>query len=319
MAHTDFRPCPAQAWFHGRGKALLGLGMLAPAALLAACGTTRQPSGSAAQELRVLFEGSEVAWLDIPATEETDVPPLVYIHGWAGDGTVWGAQLEALRGTARQIVLDLPGHGRSEAPEVDYSIPFLTESVLAVLDEARIQRAILVAHSNGVIVARQLLRQAEDRVAGLVLVDGPMELLMGDGKEVRQLIEQLESPRGPDMAAALIRDMLPRSMPPELRRRFMQRAGSTAPHVLASTLEATLDPAVWAKDQIEAPTLMVNAAQPVWTKDYGARVRALIPDLDYRLLPGTAHFVMLDPPDRFNDMLLEFCQRWSRLDLPGDG
>src|SRR5215470_17844747 len=43
---------------------------------------------------------------------------VVFVHGWASDLSVWTRQIEPLDGRVRLLLLDLPGHGRSDAPNV---------------------------------------------------------------------------------------------------------------------------------------------------------------------------------------------------------
>ena len=45
------------------------------------------------------------------------------------------------------------------------------------------------------------------------------------------------------------------------------------------------------------------------TGDYAASLRTLAPDVDYRVVPGVGHFVMIDEPDAFDAMVLEFLER----------
>src|SRR5438132_5903479 len=47
---------------------------------------------------------------------------VVLVHGWSSDLTFWSAQLPALDGKVRVILIDLPGHGKSDRPQVEYTI-----------------------------------------------------------------------------------------------------------------------------------------------------------------------------------------------------
>jgi pimeloyl-ACP methyl ester carboxylesterase len=67
-----------------------------------------------------------------------------------------------------------------------------------------------------------------------------------------------------------------------------------------------LDPAIWKEDRIDAPVLCVLARSPFWSDDYEAFVRKLAPRLEYRVLDGVGHFLMLQKPDDFNAILSLF-------------
>jgi pimeloyl-ACP methyl ester carboxylesterase len=61
---------------------------------------------------------------------------------------------------------------------------WLARSVSAVLDAAGAGRAVVVGHSNGVPVARQLQRQRPETVEGLVAVDGPFRMSIPQARPI---------------------------------------------------------------------------------------------------------------------------------------
>lgn len=113
----------------------------------------------------------------------------VFIHGSVLRTDVWHYQMEGLGGH-RLVFADLRGHGQS-TPKGDspYEIETLVDDLVAVLDEADIEEAVVVGHSVGGMVGLQLAHERPDllgdRVKGLVLVNsshGPVtETLIGSG------------------------------------------------------------------------------------------------------------------------------------------
>ncbi len=100
----------------------------------------------------------------------TGARTLVLIHGWTCDGGFWSANLPALSQHNRVLVVDLPGHGRSE-PCATCSMEEFGDAVLAVMDAAGARRAILVGHSMGGAVMLAALRRAPQRIQAIVAVD----------------------------------------------------------------------------------------------------------------------------------------------------
>ncbi len=95
--------------------------------------------------------------------------PLVLLHGFPLDRTVWDEQLGALAGT-RVIRIDLRGCGESEPDSGPALMESLAGDVAGVLDALHAERAALVGHSIGGYVALAFFRMYAERVAGLALV-----------------------------------------------------------------------------------------------------------------------------------------------------
>lgn len=97
-------------------------------------------------------------------------PPIVLLHGLGWDHTVWREAMTRLSVSRRVIALDLPGHGRSDAPRATYSPAWLAGGVRAFLEQIGVARAVLVGNSMGGLVAAQLAAAQPDMIDALVLV-----------------------------------------------------------------------------------------------------------------------------------------------------
>jgi 3-oxoadipate enol-lactonase len=96
--------------------------------------------------------------------------PIVFLHGFPFDHTIWRAQVEALRDAFRLILPDLRGHGQSPAPAGVYRMELMAQDVFALLDDLNIERAVWVGHSMGGYITMAALRAAPERIAGVGLV-----------------------------------------------------------------------------------------------------------------------------------------------------
>ncbi len=96
--------------------------------------------------------------------------PVVLLHGFPFDHTIWQAQQGALSSSARVITPDLRGHGQSPATEGDYTMDLLANDVLALLDRLDVPRAVWVGHSMGGYILMAALRLAPERITGIGLV-----------------------------------------------------------------------------------------------------------------------------------------------------
>src|SRR3954469_1613926 len=97
--------------------------------------------------------------------------PVVLLHGFAEDHTVWNDQVEFLQHHCRLIVPDLPGSGRSERLiKEEVSIDDYAQSVDALLEFEKINRCILLGHSMGGYIALAFAEKFRKKLAGFGLV-----------------------------------------------------------------------------------------------------------------------------------------------------
>jgi pimeloyl-ACP methyl ester carboxylesterase len=109
-------------------------------------------------------EGRRVAYhFDGPK----DKPPLVLLHGFCEDSSVWSALLPMLQNVPT-LCVDLPGFGQSDLPAAPTVRAYAT-AVLRVLDAENLPRSVLVGHSLGGYVALECAAGWPARWAGLGL------------------------------------------------------------------------------------------------------------------------------------------------------
>lgn len=97
-------------------------------------------------------------------------PTVVFIHGVLNDHSVWSLQSRYLANHGWNVLaVDLPGHCRSQG-EAPASVEEAADFVAALLDAAGAQRAALVGHSWGSLIALQAASTLKQRVSHLVLV-----------------------------------------------------------------------------------------------------------------------------------------------------
>jgi pimeloyl-ACP methyl ester carboxylesterase len=236
---------------------------------------------------------------------------VVFIHGAFSDLTTWRFQVADFAGKARVILIDLPGHGQSDKPRVDYSIDLFARAVDAVLKDAGLERAILVGHSMGTPVAYQFWRLYPEKTAALVAVEGmivplpfaaPDAVKGQDGRKAKEMILSLA-------------DMTFRNVPAEVRRSMKEVIANTPEHVVQSSMDGLADPSIWKEDAIKVPVQMILSSGPfsIWPADYEQRVRKLAPKLEFHKMKGAGHCLMLEKPKEFNALLGEFLTKQGAL------
>ncbi|MBV1887186.1 MAG: acetoin dehydrogenase dihydrolipoyllysine-residue acetyltransferase subunit [Parvibaculaceae bacterium] len=96
--------------------------------------------------------------------------PLVFIHGFGGDGNSWIFNLDAVALDRPVFVIDLPGHGRSSKQVGDGSVETLAKVVIGFINFIGGEATHLVGHSLGGAVAAHVAKLEGDKVKSLMLV-----------------------------------------------------------------------------------------------------------------------------------------------------
>lgn len=95
---------------------------------------------------------------------------MVLLNSIGTDMDLWAETLPLLRPHFRPLRIDTRGHGASEATPGDYNLGMLAGDILAVMDDAGIDRAHVAGVSLGGMIAMELAQSHAHRVDGLALV-----------------------------------------------------------------------------------------------------------------------------------------------------
>jgi pimeloyl-ACP methyl ester carboxylesterase len=174
------------------------------------------------------------------------------------------------------------------------------------MDDADVDRAVLIGHSNGTPTVRQFARDYLRRTAGLVAVDGALQEVFP--REMAQpMLAQLRSANYRSVIEQMFGSMSSEIVDPADREMVEARLAATPQSTIVGGLEAAVAEDVEVDDPIEVPLLVINAPNPMmWTDAYETRVRELADDVEYHTVEGASHFVMMDRPDRFNRIVLNW-------------
>ena len=235
-------------------------------------------------------------------------PTIVFVHGWTCDSSSWAAQVPAFAEKYRVITLDLPGHGESQSPQdAKFSIDLFAGAVEAVRAEAGADRIVLVGHSMGAPVIRQYALKHPERVAGLVAVDGPLDLRAFPPPQAGQGPPPMTGPTGLAAREGMIRSMFIPETPAALQTQILAMMLGTAEATAAGAMAAMFDPAIRSGGVITAPALAVYAGTAQMPNVQ--TMRELLPNLEATQVAGTGHFLMMEKPDEFNRLLTAFLDR----------
>ena len=249
------------------------------------------------------FEGMKVHYKVLGAGE----PTLVLVHGWTCNLGFWRGQAP-LADAMRLVLVDLPGHGQSDKPEVTYSMELLARGVEAVLRDARVPRAVLAGHSMGTAVVWQFSRLFPDKTQALISVDGAFRSPFKTQEDRDEWASRNKGSDYKTSMAARLDGLIGQTAAPALRALIKSEMLRTPQHVAASAAYEMNDPKVFATEPaIAVPVLGVYA--PYWPADYEKAILAFIPRLDFQTMEGVGHFLMMEKPEAFNEKVRAFLRR----------
>lgn len=253
----------------------------------------RQPVAETAS-----FKGRKVTFSQQGSGPET----LVLIHGWTCDRGFWSANVPALAKRYRVISLDLPGHGQSD-PCATCSMEEFGDAVLAVMDAAKVSRAILVGHSMGGAVMLAAARRQPGRIQAIVAVDAAF-LESAGAERFKDHADRFSGPKGLEAREQMVRSMFTPATPKAVQEQVLKAMLGAPEAVAVAAMRSMFTPAFWKADVVQAPFLQIAAGTSTWMSEEVLRRR--FPAAQLKRLEGTGHFLMMEQPEAFNALLLEW-------------
>ncbi|TKG72079.1 alpha/beta fold hydrolase [Prauserella endophytica] len=129
--------------------------------------------------------------------------PVVLLPGYADSHRFYEPLLPYLPGALHVYAVTPRGHGDSTKPEHGYALADFAADVPAFLDAVGLERAVLLGHSSGGLVAQRCAIDRPGRVLGLVLAGAPRGL-HGVRPPFAATVERMTDPVGPDLARAVL-------------------------------------------------------------------------------------------------------------------
>lgn len=99
---------------------------------------------------------------------------IILIHGLGDEADTWRHLIEPLADQFHIFAIDLPGFGRSEKPDLDYSPQFFLSILKDFIEEMMLTKPILMGSSLGAILSHGFAVENPEKVSGLILLDGSL-------------------------------------------------------------------------------------------------------------------------------------------------
>jgi len=240
-------------------------------------------------------------------------PPLVLVHGAAGDGRMWQPQLAGLSDEFTVVAWDEPGGGGSSDVPGDFGLADYAHCLAGLIEELQLWPAHLAGLSWGGTVALELYRHHPSLVATLILADsyagwkgslpehevrarvaGLREMLAAPAADFDPTLPGLFAGDPPAEFLPLLEGMAADVRPESLRTQLLVMAEADQRDLLPSVAVPTL--LLWGELDARSPLEVAH------------QLDEAIPDTELVVIPGCGHVSNLERPEQFNDAVRAFCR-----------
>jgi pimeloyl-ACP methyl ester carboxylesterase len=242
--------------------------------------------------------------------------PIVFLHAFPLNRTMWTQQAAVLSRQFRTVSIDLRGLGESDAPFWRYSMEQYVRDIQALLTFLRIEKALFVGLSLGGYLEFALYRMHPELIRGLVLADTRAEADKAEQIQWRFNLAQRTAAQGP---SAVIEDMLPKLLAPArydrdpalvAKVRAMLSAAPVPGIIGALTAIAERPDSTDLLPGIAVPAMVIVGADDVLTTTADAeRIAQGIAGAELVVLPEAGHLSNLEQPDRFTEAVERFARQ----------
>lgn len=185
---------------------------------------------------RLALEGTDLFY-----TVEGSGRPVLLIHGWTCDQNDWAAQIPFLLSLSFSVIaFDLRGHGHSTFNHGSaFDIRTLVKDTVGLLSHLGIgddNKAIIIGHSLGGVIANEIAFQKPEYVAGVVLAD-PAYQMTADALDQFNKLLQSDFENCPRIVTELWdkANVYPPNTPVWMKPWQRRRTWGTHPHAVAAT------------------------------------------------------------------------------------
>ena len=254
------------------------------------------------------FGSVDLAWDDVGHGI-----PVVLLHAFPLNRSMWARQREELASRYRVITPDFRGHGESSLPEEDSTMERLAEDVRWLLDELGLERVVLGGLSMGGYVSLAFYRRYAERVLALILADTRAGADSEEGRRGRAELAAVAEGLG---SAAVAERTLPKLLGASTQQRNPQLVETvrgiictTSPQGIVRALRgmAVRPDSNDLLAKIHCPTLILVGEEDTLTPPAESEAMAqAIPGARLGKITGAGHLANLEQPIQFDSLLFDF-------------
>lgn len=244
--------------------------------------------------------------------------PIVFLHGFPFDKTMWREQMDYLKATRRVIACDIRGFGKSTDEESHLSIDLFANDLILFIDKLELEKVIICGLSMGGFIALNAMIRFPSRFEALMLCDTQC---IADSYEVKvkryETIEEIKEYGVANFNEGFIKKVFHEDSitnKPELVEQLRTVVFSNSQHIICQGLLALAERSESCSflDEITIPTLIICGREDVVTPlEESKYMNKNITGSVLHVINNAGHVSNLEEPAKFNkllrDFLMDFC------------
>jgi len=239
--------------------------------------------------------------------------PVIFLHGFPFDKSMWKGQLEGLKSSNRLIACDIRGFGKSTDEKTPLSMDLFGDDLVSFMDKLHIQKANLCGLSMGGYIALNSVKRFPERFETLILCDTQC---IADSTKVKEnrykAIEKINHDGPAEFNEEFIKNVFhPDSLTDktELVKSLRSVVFGNSKVIIASGLTALAERSETcsALSSISIPTLIICGREDVVTPlEQSEFMHKQIKGSVLKVIDNAGHVSNLEQPEEFNKSLTEF-------------
>jgi len=239
--------------------------------------------------------------------------PVIFLHGFPFDKSMWERQLDVLKASNRVIACDIRGFGKSIDEKTPLSIDLFSEDLVSFMDKLNIEKAVICGLSMGGFIALNALKKFPERFEALILCDTQCIADTAEVKENRyKAIEQINVDGAAEFNEKFIKSVFhPNSLTDkkELVENLRSIVFANAKEIITAGLTALAARSETCStlNAIRMPTLIIcgreDEVTPLTQSEF---MHKHIEGSILKIIDNAGHVSNLEHPDEFNKYLLDF-------------
>jgi pimeloyl-ACP methyl ester carboxylesterase len=259
-----------------------------------------------------VVRGIQMAYVDAGSG-----PAVLLLHGYPFDKSMWNEQIDPLKNAGfRAIAPDLRGLGETKATSEISTMDDMARDAAALLDELKIESAIVCGLSMGGYVAFEFAHLFPSRVRGLVLAGtrAPADNEKEKAGREQQVQTMLRAGMVPISIATLPKLLAPKTLSekPDVVKRVRQLNTQSDPKGAAAAQRGMAARRDYTDDlpNINAPTMIiVGREDPIRPVSDAEFMHERIRNSRLEIIEDAAHMTNMEQPEEFNRILLDFLNK----------